>query len=70
VKPDPTSEVPDNDSSLGVAVALRLAGGRVYPGVMFATRKLASMSRRSRCSRPKVRAFFRKAIHPPKPSVT
>ncbi|WP_395322285.1 hypothetical protein [Variovorax sp. UC74_104] len=35
VKPVPTSEVPDNNSSLAVAAALRLAGGPVYPGVMF-----------------------------------
>lgn len=35
VKPVPTSEVPADDSTLSVAVALRLAGGLVYPGVMF-----------------------------------
>ncbi len=35
VKPVSTSEVPADDSTLGVAVTLRLAGGLVYPGVMF-----------------------------------
>jgi len=35
VKPVATGELPADGSSLSVAAALRLAGGQVYPGVMF-----------------------------------
>ena len=35
VKPVPTSEVPADGFSLSVAAVLKLANGRVYPGVMF-----------------------------------
>ena len=35
VKPVPTGELPVDGSALSVAVALRLASGQVYPGVMF-----------------------------------
>jgi hypothetical protein len=35
VKPVATGEVPADGSSLSIAVALRLASGLVYPGVMF-----------------------------------
>lgn len=35
VRPVPTHEVPLDGDSLGVAAAIRLANGLVYPGVMF-----------------------------------
>ncbi|CAN7235558.1 MULTISPECIES: hypothetical protein [unclassified Variovorax] len=35
VKPVPTSEVPADGFSLSVAAVLKLANGRVYPGVVF-----------------------------------
>ncbi len=35
VQPLPAGEIPAGGSSLSVAVALRLASGPVYPGVMF-----------------------------------
>ena len=35
VKPVASAEVPADGSSLSIAAALRLAGGQVYPGVLF-----------------------------------